>query len=116
MNYSRLLSLVSLTACLAAAPAFAADAAVTQFDKPPTPVLTPPPAFPSEKKGTTGIVALIVVVNVDGSVAEATVSKSTDAAFEAPSLEAISKWKFKPAEVNGQPVKSKITVPIRFSS
>ncbi len=116
MKLAHLYSLLTLTCCLAAAPVFAADAAVTQFDKPPTPVLTPPPAFPSQMKGTTGIVALIVVVNADGTVAEAVVSKSTDAAFEAPSLEAISKWKFKPAEVNGQPVKSKITVPIRFSS
>lgn len=115
MNSKKLFTLLSLITCLAAAPTFAAEA-ITQFDKAPQPVLTPPPAFPEAKRGTSGIVALVVVVNEDGSVAEAKVSKSTDAAFEAPSLEAISKWKFKPAEVNGQPVKSKITVPIRFSS
>jgi len=56
------------------------------------------------------------VINEDGSVAEAIATKSTDVAFEAPALDAITKWKFKPAEINGQPVKSKITVPIRFSS
>lgn len=110
------LILTSVIVCgLAVAQTFAADA-VLQFDKAPLPVLTPPPSFPAAKKGESGIVALVVVINEDGTVAEASIAKSSDAAFEAPSLEAISKWKFKPAEVNGQPVKCKITVPIRFNS
>ena len=115
MKITTLLSFLSMAGCLASAPAFADDARI-EFDKPPVPVLTPPPAYPSAMKGTAGIVSLIVVIDTDGTVAQATVAKSTDAAFEAPSLEAISKWKFKPAEVNGQPVKAKINVPIRFSS
>jgi periplasmic protein TonB len=116
MNLKKLSILVSLVGCLTVASTFAADEAVTKFDKPPTPLRTPPPSYPDALKGTAGIVSLVVVINEDGSVAEASVAKSTDAAFEAPSLEAIAKWKFKPAEVNGQPIKCKITVPIRFSS
>lgn len=109
-------SLLLFLCCLVAAPTFAAGDVVTQFDKPPTPLRTPPPEFPESKKGSEGIVSLLVIVNADGTVAEASVAKSSDAAFEAPSLEAIAKWKFKPAEVNGQPVRCKITVPIRFTS
>jgi periplasmic protein TonB len=116
MNIKKLSILLSLISCLAVAPSFGAADAATQFDKAPMPVRTPPPSFPDALKGTSGIVSLIVVVNEDGSVASASVAKSTDAGFEAASLEAIAKWKFKPAEINGQPVKSKITVPIRFSS
>jgi len=116
MNLKKLSTVLSLVCCLSAAAAFGAGEATTQFDVAPMPVRTPPPVFPDALKGTNGMVALVVVINEDGSVAEAKVAKSSDAAFEAPSLEAISKWKFKPAEVNGQPVKSKITVPIRFNS
>lgn len=115
MTIARALSLVSVFCCLAAAPTFASEPA-TRVDKPPTPVRTPPPAYPQDMRGTAGIVSLVVVVGEDGSVVEASVAKSSDAAFEAPSLEAISKWKFKPAEVNGQPVKCKITLPIRFDT
>lgn len=116
MNLKKLSTLLSLVCCLAVASAFGATDAATQFDKAPLPVKAPPPAYPEALKGTNGLVAVVVVVNEDGSVAEASVSKSSDAGFEAPALEAIAKWKFKPAEVNGQPVKCKITVPIRFSS
>ncbi len=116
MNTKKLSTLLSLVCCLAVAPIFAASDAATKFDKAPMPMLTPPPAYPDALKGTSGMVSVVVVINEDGTVAEAIAAKSTDAAFEAPALEAITKWKFKPAEINGQPVKSKITVPVRFSS
>ena len=116
MHIKNTLALLSIIGCLAAAPAFAEEEATTKFDRPPMPLKTPPPNYPDSMKGTGGMVSLVVIINSDGTVAEARVTKSSDVAFEAPSLEAISKWKFKPAEVNGQPVKCKITVPLRFNS
>lgn len=116
MTIKKLSTLVSLFGLLSVASVFGAEEAATQVDKAPLPMRAPPPAYPEGLKGTDGMVALVVVINEDGTVAEASVSKSSDAAFEAPALEAISKWKFKPAELNGQPVKCKITLPIRFSS
>jgi len=116
MNPKKLSILVSIVGCLLGGEVIASTDVMTQFDKAPMPVRTPPPDFPAALKGTSGMVSVVVVINEDGSVVEASATKSTDSGFEAPALEAIAKWKFKPAEVNGQPVKAKITVPIRFSS
>lgn len=90
--------------------------AVTKFDKPPVPTRTPPPTYPATLKGVSGMVAVIVIIDEEGSVIQATVTKSSDPAFDAPSLDAIKRWKFKPAEKDGQVVKAKVTIPVRFNS
>jgi periplasmic protein TonB len=109
---------VSFLLCLWTSAAFGQDqdGAHTKFDKNPIPVRTPPPQVPSELKGQNGIVSVVVIIDEKGDVFQATVSKSTDAAFEAASIEAVKKWKFKPAEVGGQVVKAKVTIPIHFSA
>lgn len=94
----------------------AGDDAVTKFDKPPVPTKTPPPAYPSSLKGVNGMVAVVVIIDEKGSVIDATVTKSSDPAFEDPSIDAIKRWKFKPAEKDGQAVKAKVTIPVRFNA
>jgi periplasmic protein TonB len=92
------------------------DDVFTKFDKSPIPVRTPPPQVPNDLKGQAGIVSIILIIDENVDVATATVSKSTAAGFEQPSIEAVKKWKFKPAEVGGQAVRAKVTIPIHFTA
>ena len=42
------------------------------------------------------------------------VEKSSNNAFEKPAVEALKKWKFKPAKQDGNPVAIKVSIPIKF--
>lgn len=118
MKITRLVTILSLVLGLAASYATAQDAEGihTKFDKNPTPTRTPPPDFPNDMKGTSGLVAVVVIIDEKGAVTQASISKSSHPEFEAPSLQAIKNWKFKPAEVGGQPVKAKVTIPLHFNA
>lgn len=119
MNRIRSITLVlsmALGLGVGAAYADVGDDAVTKFDKPPVPTKTPPPTYPTSLKGVNGMVAVVVIIDEKGSVIDASVTKSSDPAFEDPSLDAIKRWKFKPAEKDGQAVKAKVTIPVRFNA
>lgn len=102
-----LISLVLLLGC--STPVFAQSS-------PPSPVRAVPPKFPPEMRraGTSGIVTLNFLVTEKGDVQEPTVQKATDDAFVPNALEAIKKWKFKPALKDGTPVAVRVTIPIKF--
>jgi protein TonB len=107
------------TNCVAVPISWAADATIyTTVDKNPVPVKTPPPLYPQALKtaGTNGVVAISIVIDENGSVTESTVVKSTHVEFEPPALAAVKNWKFSPAQRNGNAVKMRLTIPIRFSS
>jgi len=93
------------------------DTVYTKVDVKPVPVKTPPPDYPYELKrqGISGVVAVSVVIDESGDVTSCTATKSSNADFEATALAAVKKWKFKPAQKDGAPVKMKVTIPIRFS-
>jgi len=101
--------------------AIAASAAVAdEFEKPdtpPVPVRTPPPQYPPELKreGVAGIVTVAIVVDEKGAVSSAAINKSTNPAFDQPSLDAVKKWKFKPATKDNQAIPSKVIVPLHFT-
>jgi protein TonB len=110
-------SLLSLTFLLCSAfVAFANDEFVKP-DTPPVPVRTPPPQYPSNlrRDGVTGIVTVAIVVDEKGSVVSAAINKSSNADFEAPSLDAVKRWKFKPATKDNQAVAAKVIVPLHFT-
>lgn len=108
-------SLLALLVVLLATP-LAVVAEGPAFDVKPVPVKTPPPTYPLELKreGISGLVAVKVVIDVNGTISEATVSKSTDPRFDAAAIEAVKKWKFKPAQKDGAPVAIKMIIPIQF--
>lgn len=118
MKAQRLLSTAivfgALWATITLAPARAAEA---DFDQRPVPVKTPPPSYPDQlrRDGVNGTVAIKVLVDEEGNVAECTVSKSTRQEFEAPAVAAVRNWKFKPATKGGAPVKARFIVPIQFN-
>ncbi len=93
------------------------DTVYTKVDVNPVPTKTPPPDYPEDlrDKEVTGVVAVVIVIDEKGSVISATISKSSNPGFDAPALEAVKKWKFKPAQIAGAPVKMKLSVPLRFN-
>jgi protein TonB len=96
---------------------FADDTVYTAVDVNPVPVKTPPPDYPSEMKrsGLSGVVAVTLVIDEKGVVVSANVAKSSHPDFGAPAVDAVKKWKFKPAKKDGVPVKMRVTIPIRFN-
>lgn len=84
--------------------------------EPAVPVRTVAPAYPDEMRraGISGVVSLYFVIDESGNVENPKVMKSTNAQFEQPALDAIRKWKFKPARRDGKTVKMQIEMPIQF--
>lgn len=115
---------VSLTLCSFALVASARALTVSEItdispkvDEAPAPVRTPAPEYPASMRDSkvSGVVSVVLVVNEAGEVIAAEIGKSTNEEFNAPALEAIRRWKFKPAKVAGAAVKVKVTIPVRFS-
>jgi protein TonB len=106
-------SLRAMTSVDAAA-ADAFDAADLQ--KRPEAVSQVVPAYPPElrKAKIEGLVTLVFVLGEDGRVEDPRVENSSRPEFEKPALDAIRKWRFRPGEKDGQPVRTYIRYPIRF--
>jgi TonB family protein len=64
--------------------------------------------------GNKGDVMLEFVVDSTGEVRNLMIIQSTHPEFEAPAIEALLKWKFKPAVVDGRPVNTRMRQPIQF--
>ncbi len=86
--------------------------------EPPVPVRMVAPDYPYEMKraGISGVVTLSVEIDETGAVQSCQVQKSTHQEFEQPALDAVRKWKFKPARKDGTAVKIKIQLPLRFTN
>lgn len=89
---------------------------VTDLEKRPELLNAVPPAYPDSlrKARVEGLVTLVFVLDEQGRVEDPRVESSTHKDFEAPALEAIRKWKFKPGLKDGQPVRTYLRQPIRF--
>jgi TonB family protein len=73
--------------------------------------------YPEEarEEGIQGRVMVRFTIDVDGSVKDATVTRSVDPLLDAEALRVINaspKWK--PAKVNGKPVKVSLSIPVEF--
>jgi len=95
---------------------FAQYQRVTTGIRPPKATHAPDPKFPvlpadAERHG---IVVMLVGVNTKGHVQAVRVLRSDEQAFEQSAVETVKKWKFKPAEKNGQPVPVQVTVEMKF--
>jgi TonB family protein len=72
-----------------------------------------PPAL--RNAGTSGVVTARFVVEPDGKVSHVTIVRSSNAAFDGPTLEAVRMLRFRPAKVNGRPVRVWVMQPIQWS-
>ncbi len=61
-----------------------------------------------------GEVTVQFYVSETGDVMDPKIISSTHRELEEPTMEAVRQWKFKPATVEGAPVISVITIPVRF--
>ncbi len=76
-----------------------------------------PPSYPpsARRLGIEGIVRVRVLVGTDGKVIQALVVKTSGhEALDAAALEAVVDWRFEPAQLDGEPVRSWASVPIAF--
>jgi len=71
------------------------------------------PVYPAMAMGP-GTVVLAVGLDGEGEVQDVKVIKDSEA-FRSSALEAIKKWKFKPARLDGKPVPSVVPVAFSFS-
>ncbi len=90
---------------------------ISQLDQVPVVRLQQPPIYPYEMRraGITGEVNIGFIVDVNGDVRDAYVISSTHREFEAPALQAVSKWKFRPGRRGGRAVNTRMSVPIVFN-
>ena len=95
---------------------FALPARADEGNEPPVPVRTVTPAYPEElrREGIAGVVTVTCTIDEKGNVVDPKIIKTSNNAFSAPALDALARWKFKPAKKGGNPVPIKVTFPIQF--
>jgi protein TonB len=89
---------------------------VADLEKRPEAISQVPPTYPPElrKAKIEGLVTLVFIVGQDGKVEDPRVENSSRPEFEKPALEAIRKWRFRPGQKDGQPVRTYSRIPVRF--
>jgi len=86
------------------------------YDEPPQVIRQVKPVYPdmARQSETEGVVVLLVGVDEFGNVIEASVIQSVPGLDQA-AIDAVMKWKFKPAKQRDVPVPVRISLPIRFT-
>lgn len=84
--------------------------------EPAVAVRTVAPDYPEQLKEqhVAGLVVVKCTVDAQGNVVDPQVEKSSNEGFDKSALEAIRKWKFKPAREDGTPISKKVVIPIKF--
>ncbi|MCA9757134.1 MAG: energy transducer TonB [Candidatus Eisenbacteria bacterium] len=88
------------------------------FDSPPEVIQMVSAEYPESARQAEaeGLVQLLVTVGTTGMVREVEVrSSDTVDALENAAMDAAKRWRFKPARMDGKPVKARIVIPFRFS-
>jgi TonB family protein len=88
------------------------------IDASPSYFRNPPPTYPdaARRMRREGVVRLLVTVESNGLPSSITISSSSGhQTLDEAAINAVQNWKFKPGEINGTAVQSKVEVPIRFS-
>jgi protein TonB len=90
---------------------------MSDLDKQPVLMASVSPRYPADmrKNKIEGAVVILFLLNETGQVEDPRVEKSSRPEFELPALEAVKKWKFKPGQREGEPVRTYMRLPIRFS-
>jgi len=83
---------------------------------PPSRVSTVEPVYPEDalQAGSEGRVVLEVIVNRKGEVADVDVV-SGDPLFDQAAVEAVRRWRYAPAILNGKPIDVSMTVVVEFN-
>lgn len=90
---------------------------ISDLDRPPEPIIQPPPVFPYELKADVSYAHVRVgfIVTAGGDVIFPYIISSTHRGFERPALDGVIKWKFKPGMKLGRKVNTRVIQPLDFS-
>jgi TonB family protein len=82
----------------------------------PVPTTAPHPRYPREalEERIQGTVRMRVIVNADGTAGDVVVIDSLSRALDNAAVEAVRKWRFKPARLEGQPVAIVVFLEMSF--
>ena len=85
---------------------------VTRPDK----ISEPPPVYTelARKARVQGTVIIEAIIDTQGNVVDARVLKGLPMGLDRAALDAVDKWKFKPATLKGEPVKVYYTLTVNF--
>lgn len=93
------------------------DAFGADMDSPPTPVNRMPPQYPSGllKKGIGGKAVVTCVIDAKGAIVSTKIKQSSgQPELDKAALQAVSRWKFKPAKRGGKPFQATCNIPFTF--
>lgn len=96
-------------------PASRTDAAA---DTTPVPISRPPPVYPAEalRRGAGGSVRVQATIAIDGSVERMEIAQSSGNRYlDRAALDAVRRWRFKPAMRSSQPVSATVVIPLDFT-
>ncbi len=102
------------TLALLAATALSVNVAYGQFIG-PKPKEKAAPRLSHELRYESGTVWLLAYINKFGYVVGAEINYSSNSLLNQAALDAIQKWTFEPASVDGRPIESQIIQPIEFT-
>jgi TonB family protein len=85
--------------------------------RPPVLTLRIEPVYPeaARKIHAEGTVVVDAVISATGVVEEVRVVKSAHPLLDAAAVDAVGRWRYSPATLNGQPVRVLLSVTVRFS-
>jgi len=89
----------------------------SDMDSPPTPVNRMPPQYPSAllKRGVGGKVVVTCVIDIKGNIVSSKIKQSSGhAELDKAALQAVGRWKFKPARRGGKPNQATCNIPFTF--
>ncbi|MCT4535895.1 energy transducer TonB [Halodesulfovibrio sp.] len=91
---------------------------IGDVDEAPIPIYTPPPLYPARAKRRRIETNLLVkmVIKADGTVAKPhIVTGEHQELFSSAALQAVKKWRFKPARLHGKAVAVLVSLPLEFT-
>lgn len=88
----------------------------THFDTPPELLRNNNPRefLQRQHRSETGMVSVEVVISDKGDVMFASVIRSSNELLDEAAIASVKEWRFSPAKVDGNSVRTKIRVPMRF--
>ncbi len=95
----------------------AEDSTPSDFDRPPRLLSKSDPVYPDllRRSGVSGYVEMEWQIGVDGRAKDINVLSSSRYEFEIPAVEAVKRWRFKPAEKDGNTVAAKVRQRLLFN-
>ena len=83
---------------------------------PPKPFMCPPPAYPAAALGSdaAGSATIAFEIGITGAVLDPVVKQASQPEFGQAALAAVRQWRFLPRMKNGQPVATRVELPLNF--